>query len=98
MLGAEESNLRKITAKFPGKLRRRSSLLFQIQERDRAKRLGSYYASVEKLSTSNGRLWGYDRRPKGDVGKRSAERKRETESSAACVLGIIFQQTRNKIP
>ena len=60
--------------------------------------LGSYYASVEKLSTSNGRLWGYDRRPKGDVGKRSAERKRETESSAACVLGIIFQQTRNKIP
>ena len=51
------------------------------------------------------RLWGYDRRPKGDVGKRSfsnearsAERKRETESSAACVLGIIFQQTRNKIP
>ena len=66
--------------------------------------LGSYYASVERLSTSNGRLWGYDRRPKGDVGKRSfsnearsAERKRETESSAACVLGIIFQQTRNKI-
>ena len=36
--GAEESNLMKITAKFPGKLRRRSSLLFQIQERDRAKR------------------------------------------------------------
>ena len=67
--------------------------------------LGSYYASVERLSTSNGGLWGYDRSPKGDVGKRSfsnearsAKRKRETESSAACVLGIIFQQTRNKIP
>ena len=44
-------------------------------------------------------------RSNGDVGKRSfsnearsAERKRETESSAACVLGKIFQQTRNKIP
>ena len=38
--GTEESNLRKITAKFPGKLRHRSSLLFQIQERDQAKRPG----------------------------------------------------------
>ena len=32
--------LEKITAKFPGKLHRRSSLLIQIQERDRTKRYG----------------------------------------------------------
>ena len=44
----------------------------------------------------NGRLWGYDRPPKGDVGKRSfsneaqsAERNKETKRSAACVLRII---------
>ena len=30
----------KITVKFPGKLRCRSSLLIQIQERDRTKRCG----------------------------------------------------------
>ena len=33
--------------------------------------MGSYYASVERFypHAGNGRLWGNDRRTKGDVGK-----------------------------
>ena len=63
----------------------------------------------------NGRLWGNDRRTKGDVGKAKLFERgtkcREKKSSlsatlmrpqslmhAACVLELIFQQTRNKIP